>query len=136
MKRQVLRIKILTKITRSRREVFLRADFKKLGGYDQIGRALRQLTMGGFLLKLGYGLYAKARINRITGQPMLSAQGGFTQVSEEALSRLGVKWKPSEAVESYQAGGTQIPSNSEVIISDRFARKIKTDKFELQVRSA
>jgi hypothetical protein len=97
---------------------------------------LRQLTNDGFLLKLGYGLYVKARINRITGQPMLSAQRGFALVSEEALSRLGVEWKPSEAVEVYQAGGTQIPANSEVTIFDRFARKIKTDRFELQVRSA
>jgi hypothetical protein len=136
MKRLSLRTKIGTKISRSKREVFLRSDFETLGGYDQIGRALRELTSSGFLLKLGYGLYAKARINRITGQPMLSAQGGFTQVSEEALSRLGVKWKPSEAVEAYQAGGTQIPANAEVIIFDRFARKIKTDRFELQVRSA
>ncbi len=136
MKRPALRTKIVTKISRSKREVFLRADFEKLGGYDQVGRALRQLTNDGFLLKLGYGLYVKARINRITGQTMLSAQGGFTQVSEEALSRLGVEWKPSEAVEVYQAGGTQIPANSEVTIFDRFARKIKTDRFELQVRSA
>ena len=89
MKRLSLKSKVATKISRSNREVFLRSDFEKLAGYDQVGRALRQLTSDGVLVKVGYGLYAKARPNRITGKPMLSAKGGFTQVAEEALSRLG-----------------------------------------------
>ncbi|NRA25178.1 MAG: conjugal transfer protein [Oleispira sp.] len=136
MKRLSLKSKVSTKISRSKREVFLRSDFKNLAGYDQIGRALRQLTSEGALLKIGYGLYAKARPNRITGQPMLSAEGGFSQVSQEALSRLGVKWQPSESVQAYQAGSTQIPANAEVIILERFNRRIGTEKFELQMARA
>lgn len=133
MKRLSLKSKVSKKISRSKREVFLRSDFKNLAGYDQIGRALRQLTSEGALLKIGYGLYAKARPNRITGKPMLSAEGGFSQVSQEALSRLGVKWQPSESVQAYQAGSTQIPANAEVIILERFNRRIGTEKFELQM---
>jgi hypothetical protein len=136
MKRLSLKSKVCTKISRSKREVFLRSDFKSLAGYDQIGRALRQLTSEGFLLKIGYGLYAKARPNRITGKPMLSAEGGFSQVAEEALSRLGVKWQPSKTVLAYQAGSTQIPANAEVIVLDRFNRRIGTEKFELQMARA
>lgn len=136
MKRLSLKAKVAMKISRSKREVFLRSDFEKLGGYDQIGRALRQLTAEGALIKIGYGLYAKARLNRITGKPMLSAQGGFSQVAEEALSRLGVKWKPSKSIQAYQAGSTQIPANAEVIVFDRFNRRIGTEQFELQVTQA
>lgn len=136
MKRLSLKSKVSTKISRSKREVFLRSDFKSLAGYDQIGRALRQLAVEGFLLKIGYGLYAKARPNRITGKPMLSAEGGFSQVAQEALSRLGVKWQPSKTVQAYQAGSTQIPANAEVIILERFNRRIGTDKFELQMAQA
>jgi hypothetical protein len=136
MKRLSLKSKVCTKISRSKREVFLRSDFKSLAGYDQIGRALRQLTSEGFLLKIGYGLYAKARPNRITGKPMLSAEGGFSQVAEEALSRLGVKWQPSKTVLAYQAGSTQIPANAEVVVLDRFNRRIGTEKFELQMAPA
>jgi hypothetical protein len=136
MKRLSLKSKVCTKISRSKREVFLRSDFKSLAGYDQIGRALRQLTSEGFLLKIGYGLYAKARPNRIMGKPMLSAEGGFSQVAEEALSRLGVKWQPSKTVLAYQAGSTQIPANAEVIVLDRFNRRIGTEKFELQMARA
>lgn len=135
MKRLSLKAKVAMKISRSKREVFLRSDFEKLAGYDQIGRALRQLIAEGVLIKIGYGLYAKARLNRITGKPMLSAQGGFTQVAEEALSRLGVKWEPLRSIQAYQAGSTQIPANAEVIIFDRFNRRIGTEQFELQVKN-
>lgn len=135
MKRLSLKAKVAMKISRSKREVFLRSDFEKLAGYDQIGRALRQLIAEGVLIKIGYGLYVKARLNRITGKPMLSAQGGFTQVAEEALSRLGVKWEPSRSIQAYQAGSTQIPANAEVIIFDRFNRRIGTEQFELQVKN-
>lgn len=136
MKRLSLKSKVATKISRSKREVFLRTDFETLAGYDQIGRALRQLTSDGVLVKVGYGLYARARPNRITGKPMLAAKGGFTQVAEEALSRLGVKWEPSKSVLDYQSGSTQIPANAEVIIFERFNRRIGTEKFELQMARA
>ena len=135
MPRLGLKSKIAQKISRSRREVFLRSDFTKLGDYDQVGRALRQLTSEGALIKVGYGVYAKARPNRITGQPMLAAPGGFTQVATAALNRLGVQWAPSDAVTAYQSGSTQIPANAAVKVQQRFNRKIGTDKFQLQVLS-
>lgn len=133
MKRLSLKSKVATKVSRSKREVFLRSDFEKLGGYDQVGRVLRQLHCEGVLLKVGYGLYAKARLNRITGKPMLAAKGGFIQVAEEALSQLGIKWKPSKSIQDYQFGSTQIPANAEVIIFKRCNRRIGTEKFELKM---
>ena len=56
--------------------------------------------------------------------------------AEEALSRLGVKWEPSKSVLDYQSGSTQIPANAEVIIFERFNRRIGTEKFELQMARA
>lgn len=35
--------RVEARIKRSKRDVFLREDFDDLGGYDQIGRALRQM---------------------------------------------------------------------------------------------
>ena len=64
---------------------------------------------------------------------MLIAKGGFIQVAKEALRRLGDKWSPSDSEISYLEGSTQIPANAEVIIFDRFNRKIATDKFKLQL---
>lgn len=134
MARNSLKDQIQAKISRSRkRNVFVREDFAYLSEYDQVGRALLALTREGTLLRIGYGLYAKARPNRITGKPMLAAKGGFEQVAKEALDVLGVKWQPSSSEESYNAGNTQIPINTEVIITGRFNRQIRTDKYKLQV---
>ena len=132
MARQSLKSGIETKIQRSCRNVFLRRDFERLGGYDQVGRALRTLAAEGKLMKIGYGLYAKARPNRLTGQPMLAADGGFSQIVQEALKRFRIKWKPADAVSAYQAGSTQIPANAEVIVFDRFNRKIGNKRFQLR----
>ena len=118
-----------------KRNVFARKDFVTLGDYDQVGRALLNLTREGKLIRLGYGLYAKARVNRITGLPMIAAEGGFDQVAKEALTLLGVKWQPSIAEQNYNAGfTTQIPVNTQVLIKDRFNRTIGTDQLKLQVQ--
>ena len=41
MKTENLETRVMERITRKRSDVFLRADFKDLGGYDQVGRVLR-----------------------------------------------------------------------------------------------
>src|SRR5665213_1145111 len=41
---------IARRIARKRGDVFLRADFSDIGGYDQVGRALRDLVRKGCLL--------------------------------------------------------------------------------------
>lgn len=121
-------------ISRNKQDVFLRADFEQLGGYDQVGRALRELVAEGKLLKIGYGLYAKARISSITGKPMLASKGGFKAVSEQALERLGVAWQPSDELVRYNKGETtQVPVNATVIVKKRFNRKISLRNMQLQV---
>ena len=40
-------------------DVFLRADLADLGGYDQVGRALRGLVSQGKPLRIGFGLYSR-----------------------------------------------------------------------------
>src|SRR3546814_3410828 len=52
--------RIERQIDRSKRNVFLRADFAKLGSYDAVGRALRPVTEAGRLVQIGYGLYARS----------------------------------------------------------------------------
>ena len=55
---ETLEARLLKRIDRKRGDVFLRADFGDLGGYDQVGRALRQLVREGRLVRIGQGLYA------------------------------------------------------------------------------
>lgn len=124
MRNQTIKSRIATKIRRSRKEVFKRSDFRKIANYDQAGRALRELTNERVLIKIGYGLYAKARINRITGKQMLTAPGGFAQVAKEALKRLNIPWSANPAAQAYASGSVQVPVDFQPIIDSRFSRKI------------
>jgi len=104
-KRRTLKAKISYRVKRTRKIVFLRKDFADLGGYDQVGRALREVMVAGLLVRIGQGVYAKARPSSINpSRRVLAAPGGFKQVSREALSRLGIKWRPAQAEEDYEAG--------------------------------
>jgi len=135
IKKASLKRQIEDKISRCwKRQVFARKDFIPMGDYDQVGRALLTLTKEGKLIRIGYGLYAKARTNRITGLPMIASDGGFEQVAKEALDLLDVEWQPSSMEQDYNSGSTQIPINAQVFIKGRFNRKIGTDKFSLQVQ--
>ncbi len=133
MIKKSLKSKIEVQICQSKQNVFMRRDFAAFGGYDQVGRALLALVKKGLLMKIGYGLYAKARLNSLTNKPMLAATGGFNQVAKEALDRMNIKWEPSNAFEEYQKGSTQLPINASVIIYSRFSRKIGTNRFSLRV---
>ncbi|HDX8426128.1 TPA: S-adenosylhomocysteine hydrolase [Aeromonas veronii] len=116
------------RIKRSKRDVFIREDFDDLGGYDQVGRALRQMCTKGLLLKLGYGVYAKARRNRISGRLMVASPGGPDAVLLAALDRLKVPYELSGLTAAYAEGkSTQVPALMEVKVKPekRFSRKLK-----------
>lgn len=133
MKKPVLEKQLLLKIKRSRKKVFLRKDFAKLGGYDQVGRALNSLAQKGNLIRIGYGLYAKARINRITGAPMVAAAGGFAEVCREGLNRLKIDWEYNDATKAYLSNTSlQVPADFQPIIKSRFSRKIGYNNKELK----
>jgi len=132
MNKLTLKTKISEKIRKAKsKNVFIRDDFKSLGGYDQIGRALKELTKEGRLIKIGYGLYAKAIKSSLTGNPMIASDSGFWGVSEEALKRLKVKWRVAPIDD--EKFGTQVRANAAVIVESRFNRKIETDKFKLKI---
>jgi len=134
MSRQTLKDRISAKIKRSRKEVFMPKDFKKLTDTNQACRILRALTKEGVLIKIGYGLYAKARTNRVTGKPMVAAPGGFDEVAKEALKRLKVQWKPNAAEKAYSKGSLQVPASFQPVIKSRFSRKIGYGKQMLRAR--
>jgi hypothetical protein len=100
-----LRQKIEQRIARKKGEdVFLTREFKKLGGEDQVVRALRELVEDGRLVRLGYGVYGRAIVSRLSGKPMLHSRDGFAGVARQALDKLGVEWEPTEAERAYNEG--------------------------------
>ncbi len=77
-----IKARIQLRLKRSKRYVFTRDYFKVLAGYEQISRALRKLVKEGQLLKVGYGVYTKARQNSITDKLMPAA------LAKEAFIRI------------------------------------------------
>jgi hypothetical protein len=122
-KNKTLEGKILARIVRKKESVFLRNDFLDLGGYDQVGRALKHLSEDGKLIRIGYGLFAKAKVSSLTGEtiPILN----LPSLAKEALGRLGVTTLPSKAETEYNEGRpTQIPTGRLIGVKNRINRKI------------
>lgn len=117
--------KVQTRVKRSKGSVFLRSDFKDIADYDQVGRALRELVQEGLLIKIGYGLYARARINRITGNVMADNPSGSDGVVIEAMEKLGVEYQLDDLSRMNLSGdSTQIPAKVKIIPKNtRFTRK-------------
>jgi len=109
-------LRIRRTIASSGELVFLESDFSGYGSDEQVGRAVARLISEGALVQIGEGLLAKARRNRITGQPMLDANGGFDEVAKAGLKKLGIAWEPGDAEAAYQNRATQIPAKTVVRI--------------------
>ena len=137
-RRESLRRKIDSRIDRSRDSVFLPREFADLGGEDQVLRALRELVRAGRLLRLGYGVYGRAVISHLSGQPMIEHANGFPGAVREALTKLGVPWEPTAAERADNEGrSNQVPVNPVVRIKGRFSRRLRDGNRELQLeRSA
>jgi hypothetical protein len=104
---QNVKEKVSRRIGRSSAEIFLRQDFQQIGTYAQVGKALASLTKDGHLVRLGYGVYAKARPSTLSGQPV--PRKPLESLAREALKKLGVTAEPGRAAREYMKGSTQIP---------------------------
>lgn len=127
-----IKARMQSRLKRSKRYVFTRDDFNDLAGYDQIGRVLRELVNEGQLLKVGYGVYTKARKNAITGKVMPAAPGGSAAVVIETLERLKVDYRLVGAFDAYNGGKTtQIPASMQIKTSPRFKRTLSVGSSKL-----
>lgn len=134
MRPETLETRLLKRIDRKRGDVFLRADFDDLGGYDQVGRALRKFVRLGRLIRVGQGLYARARPSLAGGEPV--PVGGLDTL-RQALRRVGVETLPSRLEQAYNAGKTtQVPTGRVVGVTRRVRRKIGYGGFSLSFERA
>ena len=120
---KTLERKIANRIARMKSTVLLRADFKDLGGYDQVGRVLRMLVSKGLIMNIGYGLYAKAVRSKLSGK--LVPEKSLPTLAKEALKRLNVETGCSALEKEYNAQETtQIPTGRVIAVKGRVSRKI------------
>ena len=88
--------------------VFLRSDFSAFGGGTQVNRALAELQSRGALVKLGVGVYAKAKPSVLSGRPIPLEP--LEVLAPKALKKLGVKVEASRQTKAYNSGKTtQVP---------------------------
>ncbi len=114
---------IACRITRSKREVFVRKDFEDIANYDQVGRSLRMLEKKGKLIKIGYGLYAKAAISPLSNR--IIPRKSLRDLAIEALKKLNLEVIPSSYDQAYNEGRTtQVPTGRVVGVKGRVKRKI------------
>ena len=111
-------------LLRSKVSVFVRKDFDRFGGYDQVGRALRSLLSRGVVVRAGYGVYVKARKSSLSGNsiPVIP----LVEIGLQALSKLGVKADVGSSARDYRDGKTtQMPMATVVSVGKaRISRKI------------
>ena len=134
MRAENLETRVLKRIARKRGDVFLRADFRDLGGYDQVGRALRRLVRNGQLLKVGYGVYTRAVKSPFSDKPI--PPKGLATLTE-ALKRLGVEITTTRLEQDYNAGRTtQVPTGCVVAVRGRISRKLGYNGISLSFERA
>jgi hypothetical protein len=130
--RKTLRQRVEARIARKREDVFLTREFVDLADRDQVLRVLRGLVQEKRLVRLGYGVYGRAFVSRLSGEPLLASKGGFIGAARQALTKLGVPWEPTEAQRAYNEGrSTQVPTNPIVRVKGRFSRKLRNGNTEL-----
>lgn len=123
IKRRPLKDKIILRASLKKDRVFMRDDFSKLGDYDQVGRALKELVREKRLIKIGYGLYARAKISSITGE--LVPEVPLPILARDALSKLHVAIGLATPNKEYNAGrSTQVPTGRMIAVRSRIVRKI------------
>ena len=125
-KPKTLEDKIARRIAGSRSEVFMRKDFNDLADYDQVGRSLRQLVEKDKIVKIGYGLYAKAGVSPLSNRTV--PRRGLRDLATEVLKKLKIEVAPSSYDQAYNEGRTtQIPTGRVIGVKGRVARKIGYD---------
>ena len=113
----------MCRISLKKDKVFTRDDFDTLGGYDQVGRALKQLVESNNIIKIGYGLYTKTKVSSITG--ITTIQLPLIELAKEALNKLGVKFYLSKSLNLYNSGrSTQVPTGRTIAVATRISRRI------------
>ena len=118
-----LKLDVLARIQSMPGHVVLRKELIDMGGSRQITRCLKELVEMKKIVKLGYGVYAKAYTSEYIDRPII--QGGFSQACQESLDKLGVKWQQGQATRDYNAGlSTQVPVRMAVRLKSRLRRKL------------
>lgn len=134
-KRLTVQDKILKLVTESSELVFLTRDFKFLGSEAQISRALKAIIEKAFIMRLGYGVYAKCKVlkNPRTNKDISVPIKMIEELAPIVLERLGVSIELTKSQEDYVSGSSQqIPNYILNTKNKRVSRKLKAGFSEIK----
>lgn len=103
--------------------IFVRDDFKDIGGYDQVGRILKGLVKKNLLINLGYGTYARSKVSSVSG--MIVPEKPLPELARDLLNKLGIEAAPSSAEKAYNSGtSNQVPTGLVIGVKSRIVRRL------------
>lgn len=98
-------------------------DFLDLSDRDQVMRALRKLIAKNLIMKVGQGVYVKAKESKLTGK--IIPQIDLAEIGKAVAKKLNIKVLPSRYELWYNEGKTtQVPSGKVIAIKGTILRKI------------
>lgn len=125
-----LKDKIRYRIKRSKKNIFLVQDFADLSGRDQILRALRLLIKEELILRVGKGVYVKARRSTIS-QGIVPVQN-LHSIAIELMRTLDITVLPTQAELAYNTKqSTQVPNTLMIGVNKRVTRKLKFQNMQI-----
>lgn len=118
--------------------VILRADLNFLGEARQVSRVIKALIEEGELIKIGYGIYVKAKKTPYLDKPIMEIT--LPEACAQAFERLKIQWEPGKAIREYNEGRTQqVPAQYVMRLKNRYRGCISYGKqhiiFEDQVNA-
>lgn len=131
-KLQTAKQKIQYRIKKSKDTVFIPKDFKNIASYSQVFRGLQELIKENLLVKVGQGLYAKARPSVIDGS--IGPDKGMRLIAQQALKKLGVETCLTPYEKAYnEYRSTQVPNGFIIGVKKKnITRKVGFDKAEIR----
>jgi hypothetical protein len=124
MSKLTIKDRIIRSISMRQGEVVLRSDFEDMGSPAQVTRGLNELVRIGRIIRIGYGVFAKAKLSSISGKPV--PRQTLEILTLETLKKLGASPIMGLAQEKFASGKTtQIPMKTVFNIgAKRITRKI------------
>ncbi len=120
---KTLEKRIQYRIKRQKESAFLLSDFQDLSDKDQIMRALKKLIAKKLIIKVGQGVYARAKISNLTGEVI--PEKTLREIGLETLKKLNVKIIENDYASEYNSQKTtQVPTGRLIKVLGRITRKI------------
>lgn len=128
MPQTTVKERVIAKIKRSTSSVFLRKEFDRLGDYRQVSRAVNEVAASGMLVRVGFGLYARARPSTLDGKPVPTTP--LLNIGLEVMQKIGVKADVGKDAKNLREGrSTQVPMLPIINVGrSRVSRKITVGK--------